>query len=136
MVVRDHDFCSIEVGQHVTRDDFSRLVVAVWVVGEQDAKSITNRDAWRDQEKATRELLAVGPSDRIDRLPSDQHRHDRCFARTSSEFERQSHKFGISGLVGISEVVEEELTFFANLGCYFRQPDRGFRSFDLAEERA
>jgi len=90
MKVRDDYLGSGDVPEHVTRNDLTRLVVAIRIVGEQYAQPVFYGDSRRNNEKATREMLGSRVTNRVDRLPSDQHRHDRCFAGTGRELQCRS----------------------------------------------
>ena len=69
--------------------------------------SIADGETRGDHQESTREPLAAGTAHRIDRLPRNEHGHDRGLAGADRELERRR-----------------------DLG----QPDRGLRRFDLAEE--
>ena len=81
-------------------------------------------------------LLAAGLADGVDRLPGDDHRHDGGLAGAGGQLQRETHQFRVRAVVGIGEVLEKPLARFAQLRGDLGQPDRGFHSFDLAEEGA
>lgn len=64
------------------------------------------------QIRTARELLAGRATHRVDGLPSNQHRHDRCFACTRGQLERQSHQFGIGVLVGCRQMIKQAFAVF------------------------
>ena len=79
--------------------DDTGLVVAVGIVGLQNAESITDRDPWRDNQKTARELPAGRRADRVDRLPRHQHGHDGRFARTGRHFHGEPDQLRVGLLV-------------------------------------
>ena len=96
VVVGDDDLApSADLGQHVAGDQLAALVVAVRVVGLEHAQAIADRDAGSDDEEAAGELLAVRPADGVDRLPGDEHRHDRGLAGAGGELQGQSRQIGV-----------------------------------------
>ena len=52
--VGDNDDGTVQVINHIARDQLSISVVALGVVREQDTQPVANRQAWRDDQKAAR----------------------------------------------------------------------------------
>lgn len=71
----------------------------------------------------------------VDGLPGDQHRHNGGLARASRKFQCQTQQFGVRLFIRPFDVGPELGNARSHLGCNFRQPNRGFHRFDLAEER-
>ena len=74
--------------------------------------------------------------DRIDRLPCDQHGHDRSLAGAGSQLQGKAHQLRIRLIVGIVEMFEDFLTPASRVWRYFGKPDRCLDCFDLAKKRA
>ena len=136
MVVGDDDLRLAEFAQHLGRHEFPLCVVGLGVIRQEDAEAVADRDAGCHDEKSARELLAAGTACRVDRLPGDQHGHDRGLAGACGELECEAVETGIGLLVGAFEVVEERPAALPELRRDFVQPDRGLGGFDLAEEGA
>ena len=49
----------VDVGEHVGRDQFAALVIAVGIVGLENAQTVLDGQAGRDDQETARELLAV-----------------------------------------------------------------------------
>ena len=107
VVVGDDDLGAVDVVQHVARDELAALVVAVGIVGLQHAQAVLDRQAWGDDQKAAGEALALRVAHGVDRLPGDQHGHDRGLAGAGRELERQPHQFRVGVVVGVGEVLRE-----------------------------
>ena len=60
VVVGDDDLGAVEVVEHVARDQLAAGVVAVRVVRLEDAQAVLDGQPGRDDQEATRELLAAG----------------------------------------------------------------------------
>ena len=71
-----------------------------------------------------REPPAAGTAHRIDRLPRNEHGHDRGLAGAGRELERQPSKAGVRLLVGRREMVEESAALVAERRRDLGQPDR------------
>ena len=87
--------------------EFAAGVVTVWVVRLENAEPILNGQAGGDDQEASGEVFAGGMTDRVDRLPGDQHGHDSCLTGPGSQLQREAHQFGIGVFVGSGQVVEE-----------------------------
>ena len=135
VVVGDDDLGAVDVRQHVRRDQFPAFVIAVRVVGLQDAQAVSDGDAGRHHEEASAEQAAAGCADGIDRLPGDQHRHHGRFAAARGHFQGDAEQFGVGLLVGAFQVLAE-LVVPAVLASDLGQPDGGLDRFHLAEKRA
>ena len=133
--VSDDDLRSLEIAQHVARHEFPALVVAVRVVGLEDAKPVFDGDAGGDDQEAPCEASAAGAAHRIDRLPRDDHGHDRGLAGAGGELQREPAQVGVRLIVGLAEVLHK-LPSGAEIGRDFGQPDHRLHRLDLAEERA
>ena len=134
MEVGDDDPRLLKIRQHVVRDQLAALVVAVGVIGLEDAKAVLDGDARSHHQKAIREALALGMPNRIDGLPGDQHRHHRGFACAGRQLERQAGQPGIGVIVDVFEVFQETTAKLAFPGRYLGKPDGRFDRFDLTEE--
>ena len=114
----------------------SRLfVVAVRVVGLQDAQAILDGQAWGHDQKTAGETLALRVAHGVDGLPGDQHGHHRGLAGAGGELERKPHQFRVGVVVGVGEVLEKALAGLADLRGDLGQPDGGLDRLDLTEER-
>ena len=47
-IVGDDDFGALEVGEHVGWDEFAALLVALGIVGLEDAEAVFDGEAWGD----------------------------------------------------------------------------------------
>ena len=114
--------------------DDTGLVVAVGIVGLQNAESIADRDPWRDNQKTARELPAGRRADRVDRLPRHQHGHDGRLARTGRHFHGEPDQLRVGLLVRSLDMFPIALVCLL-VPSDLRQPDDRLHRFDLAEER-
>ncbi len=91
VVVGDDDLGLVEVVEHVARDELAAGVVAVGVVGLQDAQAVLDGEAGRD-DRGSRAVncLLPGAAHGVDRLPGDQHRHHGGLAGAGGELQRQA----------------------------------------------
>ena len=135
VVIRDDDLGTIEIAEHLVWHKLPALVVTVWVVRMQDAQPIANGDAGSNDEEPACELRTIWPSDRVDGLPRDQHRHDRRLASTGRELEGESREARVGLLIGDIEMLEQTPAFLTDLRGHLRQPDGYLDSLDLTEER-
>jgi hypothetical protein len=134
VIVGQHDLRPVDVREHVAGDQLAALVVAVGVIGRHHAQPVANR-AGRDDEEAAREGLAVRVADGVDRLPGNQHRHDRRLAGAGRQFQRETQQFRVGLLVRPLDVLPEFVTPLAHLGRNFDKPDDRLDSLNLTEER-
>ena len=111
------------------------MVIAVRVVWLKDAKSVTNCESGCDDQKSFGVFFAVGATDGVDGLPSNQHCHDGRFARSGGELQCQSKQLRVGFRVNRFQQVDEFLAGLSNLRSDFRQPDDRFNGFDLTKER-
>ena len=88
VVVGDDDFGAAEVGQHVGRHQLAGAVIAVGVVGFQNAQPVLDGDAGGDDQEASAEPASVGMADGVDGVPGDEHGHDGGFAAAGRHFHR------------------------------------------------
>ena len=79
-------------------------------------------------------LLAAGVAHGVDRLPGDEHGHDRGLAGAGGQLEGEAQEFRVGLLVGAFEVLPELLAQLGLLAGDFGQPDGGLHRLDLAEE--
>jgi hypothetical protein len=98
------------------------LVVSVWVVRLENAQSVPDRQSGSHNQKSACELLAVGPSHRVDGLPANQHCHYRGFTGARSQLERGARQSWISIVVGIIKVLQK-LSARRDCRCDFHQPN-------------
>ena len=136
VVVGDDDAGLVQVVEHVAGHELPAGVVGVGVVGLQDAEAVLDRDARRHDKEPARESTAAGAADGVDRLPGDDHRHDRRLAGAGRQLEGEAGEAGVGLLVGGVEVVEEAAAVAAELGGDLAQPDDRLDGLDLAEEGA
>ena len=134
VVVGDNDLGLPDVGQHVGRHQLAAAVVAVRVVGLEDAQAVADGDAGRDDEEALGESLAAGPADRVHRLPGDDHSHDGGLTGAGGQFEGDAQQVGVGLLVGVFEALEDCPALRPHFGRDFSEPDERFDGLDLAEE--
>ena len=135
MEIGDDNFGAKNVVQHIAGHQFAAGVVAVGVVGLEDAQAVFDGQAGRDDEKTAREFLALRAAHGVDGLPRDEHRHDGGFARAGRELQREPHEFGVGVVVGVFQMVENRLAGLAGVRRNFGQPDGGFHRLDLTEKR-
>jgi hypothetical protein len=88
----------------------ARAVVAVRVVRLQNAQAIADSQAGCDDEKSASEMFAAGPTNGVERLPGDQHRHDGRLSRTRGEFQREPLDLGIRVGVDCLQIVEQSFS--------------------------
>ena len=136
VVVGDDDLGPLDVAEHVGRHEFALAVIAVRIVRQQHAQPILDRDAGRDDQEAAGEVVAARMAHRIDRLPGDQHRHDRGLAGAGRQLQRDAHQLGVRLLVGAADMRPDPGACRRTIGGDLGQPDRGLDRLDLAEERA
>ncbi len=108
--------------------------ITLRVVRLEHAEAVANRDAGRDDEETARNRLAAGMARCVDRLPGDDHRHDRGFACAGRELEREAQQFRVRLRVRVPDVIPELAKARAHFRRDFREPDRRFDCLDLAEE--
>ncbi len=104
VVVGDDDLGAGDVGQHVHRHQLAVLVVAVGVVGLQDAQAVLDGDAGRHDQEAAAEQRAAGRADGVDGLPGDEHGHDGRLAASGRHLQRDAQQVGVGGGVGGADV--------------------------------
>ena len=107
VVIGDDDLGSAHVVQHVAGQQLAVFVIAVGVVGLQDAQAVFDGEARCANQKATCEIFAGGPAHRVDGLPGDQHGHDGGFARAGGKLQGQAHQLRVGILVGAGKVVQQ-----------------------------
>ena len=134
VVVGDDDLRPLQVAEHVAGHELAAGVVAVRVVRLQHPEPVPDRDAGSDHQEPARESLAARPADRVDRLPGDDHRHDRGLAGAGGELQGQPREAGVGFLAGGVHLIDELLPLLAERRSHLGQPDRGLHRFDLAEE--
>ena len=125
----------LDVVEHVLRNQFAVCVVAVRVVRLEDAQTVLDRQPGRDDKKAAREVLAAGTANRVDRLPGDEHRHDRRLAGAGGELQRETLELRIGVLVRAARCSRMPLPA-DEMRRDLSQPDGRLDRLDLAEERA
>ena len=96
---------------------------------------ILDREARRTDQETAREGLAGWTTNRVYRLPGDQHGHDRGLAGAGRELERKAHQIGVGIAIGERQQVQEALSVF-RLRRDLCQPDCCLNRFDVAEKRA
>ena len=136
MVVGDDDFRPIQVAQHVGGHQFSARVVAVGIVGLEDAQAVANGDPRRDHEKAAGEARTVRAAHRVHRLPRNEHGHHGGLAGTGGELQGQTREAGVGLFACRLDPIEEASPLVAELRRHFREPDSRLHGLDLAEEGA
>ena len=76
MVVGDDDLGAVEIAEHIGGDQFAVFVVAVGIVGLEDAEPVADGEAGGDYQESAGEFAAAGTADSVDGLPGDEHGHD------------------------------------------------------------
>ena len=135
VVVGDDDLGGLDIAEHIGGDKLAGFVIAVGVVGLEDAEAVFDGEARGDDEESFREAFAVGVADGVDGLPGNEHRHDGGLASAGGELECEAHQVRIGFVIGVGQVIKEAFAGFI-LGCDFSKPDGRFGGFQLAEERA
>ena len=100
----------------------------------QDAKAILDGDPRRDDQEGAAEQLRIAPHG-VDRLPRDQHRHDRRFPAARRHFHGKPEQLRIGFVVRLLDLIQQPFGHGA-FGSYLSQPDDRFNGFDLTEEGA
>jgi len=95
VIVGDDDLGLAQIEQHILWHDLAALVVALRIIGLQDAQAVLDRDAGGDYQEALGEALRAGMAHRVQRLPRDHHRHDRGLAGTGGQLQRHAHELWI-----------------------------------------
>jgi hypothetical protein len=134
VVVGDDDLGTPDLGQHLRRNEFTRLIVIVRRARNQHPQPILDRDARGHDEEGPREVLRVPPRS-INRLPGDEHRHDGRLAAARGHLQGKTEQLRIGLLVGLGNLVEKAPRR-RPLGRDLGQPDDRLYRFELAEERA
>ena len=134
--VGDDDLGLSEIGEHVGREKLAAVVIAVGIVGLEDAETVLDGDAGGDDKKTAGEFPSVGPADGVDGLPGDDHRHDGSLAGAGGELQRDAGQLRVGVPAGAGEPVEDALAGRPQLGGNLGQPDDCLDGLDLAEERA
>ena len=132
VIVGDDDLRPPDLRQHLRRRDLAGLIVVVRLARQQYAKPILDRDARSDDQEGAGKIFGVLPRG-VDRLPGDQHGHDRRLAAPGRHLQGQAEKFGIGLLVGFGDLIQKTLRR-RTLRRDLRQPDNRLDGFDLAEE--
>jgi hypothetical protein len=88
VVVGDHDFGFVDVWQHFRGNQLSAAKIGVGITRMQDAQSVLDRNARRYHQKASAVEIAAGHPHGVDRLPGDDHCHDRRFAAARRHLQR------------------------------------------------
>ena len=135
VVVGDDDLGPVDLVEHVAGNEFAAGVVAVRVVGLQDAEPVFDGQARCADQEAPREELASGTPDRVDRLPGDDHRHDGRLARAGGELQGKTDELRVGVLVRASRCSRSAFPVL-KLGRDLGQPDGRLDGLDLAEKRA
>ena len=135
VVVGDDDLRPLQVAEHVVRHQLAARVVAVRVVRLEHPQPVPDRDAGGQHQEAAREPLAAGPADRVDRLPSDEHRHDRGLAGASGKLQSQPPEARIGLFAGGVDLIAKLAALLAEGRSNLGQPDRGLHRLDLTEKR-
>ena len=135
VVVGDDDPRPGQVREHVRGDQFPAPVVTVRVVGLEHSQPVLDGEAGRDHQEAAGEPAALGPTDRVDGLPSDQHGHDGGLAGARGQLEGEPLQLRVGVVVGAGQMVEKPPAGLARVRRHLGEPDDGLYRFDLAEER-
>ncbi len=130
MKIGDDDARLLQLGDHLRRNDAALGVdeVVFRLLGLEHAQTIADGDPGRDDEKAVGVALRVRMPGGIDRLPGDEQRHDRGFARPGRHLGGDPEKAGIGGIVRLDDLVAK------GLGGDLHQPDDRLDGLDLTEE--
>ena len=134
--IGDDDLRAVEIAQHVAGHELPALVVAVRVVGLEHPEPVLDRDARRDNQEAPCETPAVGASDRVDRLPGDEHGHDGGLSGPGGQLHRKPGQIGVRLFVRLFEVFQKPSSGVAERGRDLGQPDHRFHGLHLTEEGA
>lgn len=90
MKISDDDLRVTHIAEQIIGHQFTACVITVRIIRLQDAQAVFDGEARRHDEKPAGEFLAIGAPHGVDCLPRDQHGHDRGFARSCGQFQRQS----------------------------------------------
>ena len=135
VIVGDNDLGAVQVGQHILRDQFAALVMAIRIVGLQHTQTVLYCQTRRYNQETSGEVLAVWPAISVDRLPRNNHGHDCGFPRTGGQLQRHAHQFGICISVRILQMLQKSPAGRPHLMRNLSQPDSRLDGLDLAEER-
>ena len=97
--------------------------------GIQNPETIADGDSRRDDQEGVRERLGIRAPRLVDRVPGDDHPHDRGLAGAGRHLARQSIQARIGLGVGHLKLLLEPV------GGDFGQVDQGLHGFTLAEEQ-
>ena len=134
VVVGDDDLGPLDVVEHVAGNEFAAGVVAVGIVGLENAQPVLDRMPGATTRKPRVKVLAARAPHGVDRLPGDQHRHHGGLAGAGGELQREPHQLRVGVRVRRSQVVQEDACPACRLRRDLGQPDRGLDRLDLAEE--
>src|SRR5277367_2411028 len=98
MVVRDHDLGTIDLLEHVARNEFAAHVVAVGIIWLQNAQPVLDRQSRGANQKTSRELRTCRMPHGVDGLPRDDHGHNGRLTCTRGSFSTRRISSGFASL--------------------------------------
>ena len=117
VIIRDDDLRAVDVFEHVGRYELTRLIVAIRIVGLENPQPVLDRKTRRHDEKSAREPLALRVANRVDCLPSDDHRHDGRLAGAGREFQCDAQELGVCGDIRVVDPLENPLSRAPSCGA-------------------
>jgi hypothetical protein len=133
-VVVGNDDCGLShIAQHIAGQQLARPVIALGVLGVEYLKPILDRDAGSDDQEGAREAVGARHAHGIERLPGNDHRHDRGLARAGRHFQSEAEQLGVG--LGICRLDRApEVGILPPAAGDLGQPDQRLDGLDLAEE--
>jgi hypothetical protein len=134
VVVGDHHLRLADLAQHVGGDQLAGPVIAVGVLGIEHLEAVENRDAGRHNQKCAREPVGLGGAHGVDRLPCDNHRHNRGLSGAGCHFQREPDQFRVGLAIGGVDR-PPQVPVLAPAARHLGQPDQRLDRLDLTKER-
>ena len=104
VIVGDDDLRLGDVYDEIGRDKFAGSVIALRVLGPQDAQAVADGDAGGDDQEALAEPAAARRAHGVRGMPGDEHRHDSRLAGPGRHFHREAKEFGVRRGVAVFEM--------------------------------
>ena len=133
MEVGNGDLGLAQLVHQLRRHDLQGAVVVARIAGQQDPQPVADGNARGDDEKGVGESSVLFIRQLVQRLPGNEHCHDRGFAGAGGHFAGDAEKAGIVLLIELAKQVLDPgvAVFPGGLG----KIDKGFQGLDLAKEQ-
>ena len=133
VVIGDDDLGAVDIIQHVIGNQLAARIVAVRVVRLENAKPVLDGQPRCHDQKSACEVAAAWTANGIDRLPCDDHGHDRRFASPRRQFEGETQDLGIGIPVDALQMLQNPFARFGKRSD-LHQPDGCLDCLDLAKK--